>query len=119
VIDNDNALFETLEPPPGGLVGLRARIQRDARRRRIDRRLGSTVVAALLLLVIGWSVLGPRREVVAGSPELDLVRMQLGLLAAPDEPLTLPPGRRRDTAARRVPLPTDEVIFYLVGSIHE
>ncbi len=117
--EKDDALFETLEPPRGGLVGLRARIERDARRRRLQRRLGSTAVATVLLVVIGWSALGPRREVVAASPELDLVRMQLGLLAAPAEPLTLPAGQHRDTAVRRVPLPTDEVIFYMVGSIHE
>ena len=117
--DTHEVLFETFEPPPGGLVGLRARLQRDASRQRIRRRLMSTTAATLLLGVIGWSILGPRREAVATSPELDLVRMQLGLLAAPDEPLTLPTGRRRDIAVWRVPLPTDEVIFYLVGSIHE
>ena len=52
-------------------------------------------------------------------PELDLVRIQLGQLAAPSAPLTIPADRRDHIAVRRVPLPTEDVIFYLVDSIQE
>jgi len=45
--------------------------------------------------------------------------MALGQLAPPVEPVTLPEAARMSTAVRRVPLPTDEVVFYLIGSIQE
>ena len=51
--------------------------------------------------------------------ELNLVRIQLGQLPAPSEAVTIPDDRRGEVAVRRVPLPSDEVVFYLVGSIQE
>jgi hypothetical protein len=43
--------------------------------------------------------------------------MGLGQLAVPDEPVTIPAHRRGDIAVQRVPLPTDQVVFYLVASM--
>ena len=65
---------------------------------------------------VSWVVVAPLEEPDIPT-ELDLVRMQLGQLAVPSEALTIPPDRRDQIAARRVPLPTDEVIFYRVDSI--
>ena len=45
--------------------------------------------------------------------------MSLGLSAAPSEPLTIPAEQRAYTAVHRVPLSTDQVVFYLIGSIQE
>jgi hypothetical protein len=114
-------LFVTLEPPPGGPARLRSRMDREQRRRARLRRLRSAAVVGVLggVLVIGGIALGPG---VAPDPlpaELDLVRMALGQLAPPIEPVTLPEAARMSTAVRRVPLPTDEVVFYLIGSIQE
>jgi hypothetical protein len=45
--------------------------------------------------------------------------MALGQIAPPIEPVTLPDVARVSTAVLRVPLPTDEVVFYLIGSIQD
>lgn len=117
--DEHERLFETLEPPPGGLVGLRERIERDARRRVRLRRVQAVAAATVLVALVSWTAFSPRGEPDTLPAEFDLVRMSLGLLAPPSETLTIPEDRRSETAVRRVPLPTDEVVFYLVGSIQE
>lgn len=111
-------MFETLDPPPGGLVGLRERIERDGRW-RTPRRLVPTVATGILLIVLAsWSVVAwPEAPDI--PTELDLVRIQLGQLPAPSEAVVIPDDHRGQVAVRRVPLPTDEVVFYLVGSIQE
>lgn len=112
-------LFDTLEPPAGGLVRLRGRIARDTRRRARRRRVRSVAAATLLVAMVSWAAIGPRGQQPPLPAEFDLVRMSLGLLAVPAEALTIPESRRSETAVRRVPLPTDQVVFYLVGSIQE
>jgi len=116
--DRQPKLFESLEPPRGGLAGLRARIARDTRRRVLMRRLQTATAALLVLAVAGLTILDPRgrRE----SPlEFRLARMSLGLIPPPSEILTIPEERRHQIAVRRVPLQTDEVLFYLVAPVRE
>ena len=112
-------IFSQLEPLPGGLAGLRERIERDAHRRVRLRRVQASVAATLLAALVGWAIWGPRTNQSKSSPELDLVRIHLGLLPSPSKAVTIPEDRRNDLAVRRVPLPTDQVVFYRVGSIEE
>ena len=42
-----------------------------------------------------------------------------GQLPAPTEPFTRPESARASTAIRRVDLPTEEVVFHLVGFIQD
>jgi hypothetical protein len=67
--------------------------------------------------LIGWVTRSSHRGQQIQSPEFDFARMSVGLLAQPSEPVTIPKDRRGDTAAWRVSLPTDNVVFYLIGSI--
>lgn len=82
-------------------------------------RRGQAVAASLLVALVSWAAFGPSDQPDPLPAELDLVRMTLGLLAAPAETLTIPVDERSKTAIRRVPLPTDQVVFYLVGSIQD
>ena len=106
--------FETLEPPPGGLAGLRTRIARDAARRRRTRYARLAAAACVALFLVGLVTL--RRPEPELPAEFQLARMQLGLVAQPTEVLTIPEGQRHKLAAARVPLDTDRVVFYMVGS---
>ena len=111
-------MFETLDPPPEGLAGLRERIERDGRRRTRGRLVPTVAAGVLLIVLVSWVVVAPPQAPDIPT-ELDLVRIQLGQLPAPSEAVTIPDDRRGQVAVRRVPLPTDEVVFYLVGSIQE
>ena len=117
--DTSETVLSTLESPPGGLAGLRARIARDARRRVAVRRLQVAAVATLVVALVTWAGVGWRGQQDTLPAEFDLVRMHLGLLDVPSEPLTIPAEQRIHTAVRRVPLATDQVVFYLVGSIQD
>lgn len=119
VKDMPERLFDTLEPPAGGLAGLRGRIARDTRRRATMRRLQAATAAMVVVGLVGWAGVAQRRQVTALPAQFDLVRMNLGLLPPPSEVLTIRADQRGNTAVHRVPLPTDEVVFYLVGSISE
>ena len=112
---NDKEMFRRLEPPPEGLAKLRMRIERGARRRSRRLLVPSVSAGALILILVGWIVLAPVEESEIPS-ELDLVRIQLGQIPAPSDVLTIPENRRDQVAALRVPLPTDDVVFYLVDS---
>jgi hypothetical protein len=105
-------VLRTLEPPPGGLAQLRARIERDAGWPVGARRLQVVTAATLLLAFVTWAGVDWRGQRDTLPAEFDLVQMSLGLSAAPSEPLTIP-------AVHRVPLSTDQVVFYLIGSIQE
>ena len=117
--DDSKKLFETLEPPPRGLAGLRGRIARDARRRVRVRRAQALAAATAVVAIVSWATVGPRSRPAPLPAEFDLVLMHLGLLTSPSEALTIPADQRGATAVRRVPLPTDQVVFYMVGSIQD
>lgn len=112
-------LFETLEPPAGGLEGLRSRLARDTRRRRIRTRALAGTATLAVVAVATWATLASRSGADDLPPEFALARMHLGLMPLPSEPVTIPDERRGDTAIHRVPLPTDDVIFYLVATTRD
>ena len=70
----------------------------------------------VVVATVSWGVFELQRE-SEPVPELDLMRITLGLRSLPTEPLTIAADGRRHTAARRVPLSTEWVVFHLVGSI--
>ena len=78
-------------------------------------RGGSTLLVGLLT----WAGVDWRGQRDTLPAEFDLVQVSLGLSAAPSEPLTISVAQRTHTAARRVPLPTDQVVLYLIGSIQD
>jgi hypothetical protein len=110
-------LFDVLEPPPGGLTGLRGRIERDRRRRVTSRRVQLLAAATLVAALAGWSLLAPGGGEEPLPPQFDFARMSLGQLPWPSETLTLAEDERGEIAVRRVSLPTDEVVFYLIASV--
>jgi hypothetical protein len=83
-------LFEPLEPPPGGLQRLRARL--DAPRTRS---------APIWIFAVATCALA-----------LGAVALQ----APPREPVTVPPSGRAEVAVVRVPLRDERVVFYWVAS---
>ncbi|MCP3977817.1 MAG: hypothetical protein GY716_00610 [bacterium] len=109
-------LFETLEPPRGGLAGLRTRIERAEHRSVRRRRLSLLAGTAAAALLVGWGAFLAGRPAPELPPEFDLARMSLGQLPRPVEPLTVPENARGEIAVQRVPLAGDDVVFYLVGS---
>ncbi len=113
--DPSNDLFRRLEPPRGGLAGLRARLDRDDVRR--GRRLGLQGAAATLALtaVVAAALLAPERPHVAVL-DIGPARIRLGLAPEPTEPVSIPIARRGDLAAERVPVRNDRVVFYRIGS---
>ena len=116
---NPERVFETFEPPPGGLARLRERIDRRMGWRARVRYVPAATAASLLVALVSWTAFNPGGRPAPPPAELDLIRMHLGLLASPSETLTIPVDQRSTTAIRRVPLPTDQVVFYMVGSIRD
>jgi hypothetical protein len=111
-------LFETLDPPPGGLTRLRARLASE-RRRRVRAGFAGAVLAAggAAALAVGVA-LGPAQP-AAPWPEFSPLRIRLGLAPPPSEPLSLPPEAQSTVALVRVPSSTERVALYWVGSIAE
>jgi hypothetical protein len=110
--------FEPLEPPRGGLAGLRTRIELDDRRRTRRRRRWAMATAAsipaaflVLMLVFGLQPQAPMPEGIRWA------RIAAGLDAGPVEPLTITRERNHLIAAQRIPTDSDDVVFYLVGSL--
>ena len=110
-------LFESLDPPRGGLAALRTRIERDRRGRVRALNLQAIAAVVLVLAVASWSVFAPRGP-VEPLPSFDLARIGLGLAPKPPEAVTVPDGRRHELAVQRVPLGTDSVVFYRIASLH-
>lgn len=110
--------FEPLDPPAGGLAALRSRIERESVRPPHPLRswawaaatVAAVSLACVLLLWHGTS----RPLAIAGGD--DLLAIRLGLVDSPSEPVTVAPDQRSRVALQRVPLPTDEVVFYRVGT---
>ncbi len=116
--DRHGRLFERLEPPPGGLQRLRARIERRARHHACLERLGYASAFALLLFLTAAVIVGPRRlKSEPPLPAFDQARLRLGMSSSPVEAMTIPASERTVLGAQRVPLQTNEVLFYLVASV--
>jgi hypothetical protein len=109
-------LFDTLEPPRGGLAGLRARIERESGRRKRVRRLWAAAACLPVILAAVLLLSNVRRQ--PPMPErFRLARIAAGLEAPPSEPMTIAENRRHLVAAQRMPAASDNVAFYLVASI--
>ena len=105
-----------LEPPPGGLDGLRRRIARRERRvalRRAAYTLAGLATAAALLAVALRPTALPA-SLLPGSAS-SLLAIEYGLAEAPTEAVTVPPHRRNDTAVQAVVTRDERVVLYLVG----
>lgn len=117
--DRAGRLFETLEPPRGGLAGLRARLEREGVRRRRIRAVqlagALAAVPAIVIVLLLWPAHRPAPDPL--QDELRGARLRLGLLPRPSEVLTVAPDRRASAAVRRVPLDTERVLFFWVSSI--
>jgi hypothetical protein len=113
--DEPETFFETLEPPLGGVAGLRRRLQREPRRRR--RRATALALAVAAAVVVLLLVVRGRVARFHGPPvaDFDPALVSLGLQNVPAEPATIPPDMRQRMALQRVPLKTDGVIFYYVA----
>ena len=92
-----------LEPPPGGLAGLRARLER-------PRRWPVAVVAlaAAVLLAVAFQ---PERRPLPQDPVL------LAMLQPPSEPATVVPEARGRLAMERVAVGSAGVVYYRVGGV--
>ncbi len=112
--DGSDSLFDDLQPPRGGLLGLRVRLER-AERRAARLRLarvataGAALAAVLLMLVPGNPPKPRQLDVGPGA-------VRLGLREAPLEPVSVIGAQGADHAVQRVPLPIDRVVLYLVGT---
>jgi len=115
--DSRDLLLEPLEPPPGGLDGLRRRIERRERRRTALRSAApalAVVAVAGCAAFFAWLGSPPRPGPVPVLDELGSIA--LGVAAPPLEPVTVPAARRNDTAVLRLPTRDDRVVLYLVAS---
>lgn len=111
-------LFEDLDPPPGGLTRLRARLRTEHRRRIRNRALAVTAAAGTAIGLAAFLVLSGGGDPAANLPGLtsDLVAIRLGLAEAPTEVVSVRAELRREYAVRRLPTSDDRVVFYAVGS---
>ena len=110
----NGGLFEPFDPPGGGLEGLRKKMAREP-----ARRLQLAAAFLLLLATLGLATRLPFGGGRSELPELDQARMRLGMVSQPSEPLTIPEGERGMAAARRIQLPDEDVLFYLVSSLDQ
>jgi hypothetical protein len=112
-------LFERLEPPPGGLASLRARMAAPRRRRPSRARVGAVlafaVAAAALVLVVASRGRAPDLVAAArqrgGTPEV-----ALGLAPMPAAVVAIDPAERATSALAEVPTTDPNVAFYWVSS---
>jgi hypothetical protein len=114
--DRSDELFDDLAPPRGGLAGLRARIDRAARRQARLRLLRGAVATGAALGLAGLLLVSRPAETPPPRLELGPSAVRWGLRELPSEPVTVTVGSRGRLAVRRVPLESERVVFYLVGS---
>ena len=109
-------IFERLNPPPGGLAALRARM--DARPRVLRRVAPFAFAATALALLLFYFI---RRE---SAPDLVLAarlmgeapEVALGLAPMPAAAAAIPAGDRATTALAEVRTSNPNVAFYWVSS---
>jgi hypothetical protein len=121
-------LFEQLEPPAGGRVHLRRRLEAE-RGRRVRRRIavGATAMslAAAATVITLW--IGSSTTPRAPAPAADLSHLSeigashpalvsLGVDPTPAEPVVVRDTLSHQYAVRRVKVDRPDVVFYLVSS---
>ncbi|MBN1774015.1 MAG: hypothetical protein JXB32_22340 [Deltaproteobacteria bacterium] len=135
-------VFERLEPPPGGLARLRARMAEAERPRTASplRPLAWVAAAAAAASLVVVAALAAREGtvprpgpvaaapvpaptvVIAAAPPARLPGFHpafaaLGLEPLPSEPVTVSAETAASLALQRVPLEDDRVVFYLVATV--
>jgi hypothetical protein len=111
-------LFETLEPPRGGLAGLRARVERESEARtRASRRWVMATASCLPLVVLGAILLSTIKPQTPMPERFRLARIAAGLETPPSEPMTIAKDQHHLVAAQRIPTVSEDVVFYLVASV--
>jgi hypothetical protein len=107
-------IFERLEPPPGGLAALRARMDARPRRAHLLVPLALAVAAAVVLLVVGR---GRTPDLVAAARQRgDAPEIELGLAPRPASPVAVEREDRATTALAEVQTADPRVVFYWVSS---
>lgn len=128
--DDLKDMFVSLDPPPGGLQRLRARLDEPAPVRwPYFAAAGLAVAAALVVWLRAGPVAAPDPAVApapAAAPidliagrdlhDLDLAWVGLGRVAPPAEPMQLDPEISGALALRRVPLPRADVVLYMLDA---
>ena len=115
--------FTQLDPPPGGLAALRARLQQadvphaqahGRRRAAWFVTALATAAAAVAGVILAWPG-GPRPPGLIEQATADHYPslVSLGLAAPPSEPVTLLAPQDSALRLRRVPSHSNAVVFYL------
>jgi hypothetical protein len=112
------ALLPPLDPPPGGLTRLRARIADERRSPRRPRVVTPALglAATVVLAVVAFALVRNEPTSDLHAADTSLLRMRLGLVDPPAEPVTVPEERRGEMAVQRIDLDTQQVLYYLVSS---
>jgi len=107
-----------LEPPPGGVAGLRRRLARRDRRRAAARGAAAALVLVALIAAGALTLreVDRERRRVPDWARNDLMAVELGLVEAPSEPVSVPPAERNRLAVAPIPTRDARVVMYLVGS---
>ncbi|MDC0720226.1 hypothetical protein [Nannocystis bainbridge] len=122
--DDLKDMFVVLDPPPGGLARLRARRDAPVRARWPWLLAGAglaTAAAVLALSLRPVEVPAPLPapvaapvDLIAGRTDLHPAWIGLGRVAPPTEPLQLAPELGGALASRRVALPRQDVVLYML-----
>ncbi|PCC75414.1 hypothetical protein SAMN02745121_03859 [Nannocystis exedens] len=134
--DDLKDMFVRLDPPPGGLTRLRARLDAPAPARWPWWLVGAGLAAAAPLLALSLRTAelpsaapapvvaaapapvpaAAPVDLIAGRTDLHPAWIGLGRLAPPSEPLQLAPELAGALASRRVALPRQDVVFYMLDA---
>lgn len=109
-------IFEKLEPPPGGLAALRARIHapRPTRARRVLVPAFAVAAAALVLVVLSRD--RAPDLVSAARQRGDTAEVTLGLAPMPAAAVAIDPEQRATSALAEVHTTNPNVAFFWVSS---
>jgi hypothetical protein len=113
---NHDDVFERLEPPPGGLATLRARL---ASRPSVLRRVAPPLAFAVAAVAIVVFLAGRRRAsdpLAEARQKGDGAEVLLGLAPMPKVPVTVDAESRATTALAEVKTANPNVAFYWISS---
>ncbi|MCY0994712.1 hypothetical protein OV203_46735 [Nannocystis sp. ILAH1] len=127
--DDLKDMFVVLDPPPGGLARLRARRDAPTPLRWPWWLAGAGLATAAAALALSLRPAVPPSpapptpapaaapvDLVAGRTDLHPAWIGLGRVAPPPEPLQLAPELAGALASRRVALPRQDVVLYMLDA---